>query len=195
MKTLVILAHPNFDQSRSNRRLIEELKGNNTITFHHLDEVYPDEVIDVAYEQELLRSHDRIVFQYPLYWYNMPSLLRKWQDNVLEYNWAFGPNGDKLALKECVVVVTTGGPEDAYQAGGYNNYTLSELLRPMQQTAQLTQMEYLPSFHIHNVLRLSDEELEVQAKAYIEHITNPLVNPKVAKAALDAEMKEKGIEL
>ena len=39
-----------------------------------LSDLYPDYQIDVAAEQEKLRQVDVIVFQYPLYWYAVPSL-------------------------------------------------------------------------------------------------------------------------
>lgn len=195
MKILVIASHPNLSQSRVNKRWLEELHKDNTITVHNLSEVYPDEVINKEKEQALLLAHDRIVFQYPFHWYNIPPLLRKWQDVVLEYNWAFGPNGDKLRGKEYLVALSVGGPADAYQAGGYNNFTLSELLKPMQQTAHLTQMEYLPYFNVHDAIRLTESELEQSACDYVAHIKNPLLNPKVAKAKLDAEMQENGTAL
>ncbi|WP_258875145.1 NAD(P)H-dependent oxidoreductase [Paenibacillus sp. VMFN-D1] len=43
---------------------------------------YPNENIDFKHEQELLRSHDRIVFQFPLYGYSTPPLMKMWVDEV-----------------------------------------------------------------------------------------------------------------
>ena len=91
MKTLVILAHPNIEASRVNRRLIEEVRKHSEITVHELYSSYHDWVIDVPREQVLLESHDRIVFQFPLYWYSTPPLLKKWQDDVLTLFPKLGP--------------------------------------------------------------------------------------------------------
>ncbi|KEO82293.1 NAD(P)H-dependent oxidoreductase [Tumebacillus flagellatus] len=171
MKTLVLLAHPNLEESRINQRFAKELETLPNVTLHALYDVYPDEKIDVAREQQLLLDHDRIVLQFPLYWYSSPSLLKKWQDEVLTYGFAYGSTGDKLHGKELLVAISTGGPAEAYQAGGYNNYTLSELLRPFQQTANLIGARYLPIFSVSSTFQMSDEQLDANAKALAEHIT------------------------
>ncbi|MCT4612105.1 MAG: NAD(P)H-dependent oxidoreductase [Clostridia bacterium] len=195
MKTLVIVAHPNFEESRVNKRWVKELEKYEDITVRNLSEVYPDEVINKEEEHKLLLSHDRIVFQHPFYWYNMPPLMRKWQDVVLEYGWAFGPGGDKLKDKEYVVAVSIGGPEVSYQAGGYNTYSISEFLKPQQQTANLAQMKYLAPFKTHRSVVLTDEELEKSAKDYVAHILNPELDPEVALKRINAEMLEQGSTL
>lgn len=195
MKILVISAHPNYETSRVNRRWIEELKKHNEVTVNNLNERYPDEVIDKEFEQNLLLEHDRVVFQYPWYWYNMPPLLRKWQDLVLEYGFAFGPGGTKLSGKDYVVAISVGGPEVSYQAGGYNTFTISEFLKPQQQTANLTGMNFLPAFKIHSAVVINDEDLEQSAKDYVAHITNPELDPKVELKRILTEMQETDNEL
>ena len=42
--------------------------------------------------------------------------------------------------------MTAGGSQQAYRAEGYNHFTLRELLTPLEQTARLTGMHYLPPF-------------------------------------------------
>ncbi|RXL71629.1 flavodoxin family protein, partial [Citrobacter sp. AAK_AS5] len=64
------------------------------VTVHDLFAAYPDGVIDVAAEQALVRAHDRIVFQFPLFWFSMPPLLKVWFDQVLGYGFVYGPGGD-----------------------------------------------------------------------------------------------------
>lgn len=194
MKILVVTAHPNPKDSRVNKRWLEELDKHD-ITISNLNEKYPDEIIDKEAEQALLLEHDRIVFQYPWYWYNMPPLLRKWQDIVLEYGFAFGPGGTMLSGKDYVVAISVGGPEVSYQAGGYNTYTISEFLKPMQQTANLTGMNFLPAFKIHSAVVISDEDLEASAVAYAKHIIDPELDPQVELKRILSEMQETGNEL
>ncbi|MGT2357467.1 NAD(P)H-dependent oxidoreductase [Staphylococcus aureus] len=43
---------------------------------HDLYREYPDFIINVKREQELVENHDNIIFQFPLYWYSSPSLLK-----------------------------------------------------------------------------------------------------------------------
>ncbi len=47
--------------------------------------------IDIPREQALLREHEVIVFQHPLYTYSCPALLKEWLDRVLSRGFASGP--------------------------------------------------------------------------------------------------------
>ena len=46
-------------------------------------QLYPDYKIDVSAEQEALLRHDTIILQYPMFWFNMPAILKLWFDEVL----------------------------------------------------------------------------------------------------------------
>ena len=168
MKTLVIVAHPNLSASRNNRCLVEELRRHPNICVRELYSEYPDWVIDVAREQELLLRHERIVFQFPLYWYSTPPLLKKWQDDVLTHGWAYGSKGTKLHGKELRIVTSIGGSLDVYQAGGRNHFSMSEILRPLQATANICGMHYLPAKVVEG--GLDDEQLTEVAKEYAQEI-------------------------
>ncbi|MDF2675381.1 MAG: putative NADPH-quinone reductase [Clostridiales bacterium] len=170
MKTLVIVAHPNMNGSRINKRFMEEIEKQPDVTINNLYETYPDEKIDILREQQLLLDHDRIVLQFPFYWYSTPSLLKKWQDEVLAFGWAYGPEGDKLSGKEIIVATSTGGPEHSYVAGGYNRYSMSELLKPLQAMSNLIGAKYLIPYVFHKAMMVTDEEVEAGAIDYIAHV-------------------------
>lgn len=55
---------------------------------------------------------------------------------------------------------------------------MSELLRPVQQTANLTGMQYLIPFVIHSTRVMTDDVLEQAAKDCVAHITDPALNPR-----------------
>lgn len=172
-KTLIILAHPNMADSRLNKALIEAIKDEPHITIHDIYAQYKTaENIDVKKEQELLISHERIVFQFPLYWFSTPGLLKDWQDKVLEYGFAFGQDGDKLAGKEFKAAVTIGSPEYAYQAGAYGNFSVSEMLRPLQAMATFTRMTFTMTFTLHRALKITDEELKQKGVEYKNLLAN-----------------------
>ncbi|MBU1020244.1 MAG: NAD(P)H-dependent oxidoreductase, partial [Firmicutes bacterium] len=135
MKTLVILAHPNLSNSHVNKTFMEVLGKDDEFVIHNLYELYPDFEIDVLQEQELLLAHNTIVLQFPLYWYNMPPLLKKWFDDVFVQGFAYGTNGNKLAKKQLFISISTGGASESYTDFGYNKFTLTELLRPLEATA------------------------------------------------------------
>lgn len=168
MKVLIILAHPNLESSRLNRTLFDKVQSETNITTHDIYQEYPDWKIDISREQTLLSQHERIVFQFPLYWYSTPPLLKKYVDDVFEYGWAFGEGGWKLKGKQFMVATTLGVHPDVYRAGGMGQFTLSELLRPLQATAVFCEMLYLPAFAVGG--ELSDDALASQAEAYLEAV-------------------------
>lgn len=172
-RILILFAHPALQTSRIHRRLIPAVRELEGVTFHDLYEAYPDFDIDVAAEQTSLRAHDVIVLQHPLYWYSTPALLKEWQDLVLEYGFAYGPGGTALHGKTLVNALTAGGAAEAYQRGGHNHFTVRELLAPIEQTARLCGMTYLPPFTIHGTVRLIDPAaIDAHAEGYRRFILN-----------------------
>lgn len=166
-KTLILLAHPNINDSKVNKALLESIQNEPNVTIHDLYATYKTvEAIDALKEQALLVQFDRIIFQFPLYWYSTPAMLKEWQDKVLSYGFAYGPEGSKLAGKESKIVVSTGSPEYAYQAGFYNNFTLSEYLRPLQSTIVFTGMEFKGIFAAYGAMKLTDEALKKDVSHY-----------------------------
>lgn len=173
MKTLVLVFHPNLSISRVNRRWAEEMGKQDNVTLHNVYQAYPDEQIDIATEQQLLEQHDRIVLQFPFYWYSSPSLLKKWEDAVLTYGWAFGSEGDKLQGKELLIATTTGVTNEGYSPEGSAQYTIPELLRPFQATSNLIGTRYLTPYVLYGVPQMSDEELEQSVNDYVAYALNP----------------------
>ncbi len=179
-RVLVLLAHPALHRSRVNRSLVDALVGLDGVTVHDLYEAYPDFDIDVEREQALLAAHPVLVWQHPFYWYSTPALLKEWQDLVLEFNWAYGPQGNALRGKLFLPVLSTGAPEPAYQPGGFNRFTIRQLLAPVEQTANLCGMRMLPPFVVHGSHRLGEEEIEAHAAAYrrvIEELRDGRLDP------------------
>ncbi|MDR7246733.1 NAD(P)H-dependent oxidoreductase [Priestia megaterium] len=194
MKVLVNVFHPNLNESKVNKKWVERLQREN-VTINNLYEKYPNWEFDLECEQKLLLEHDRIVFQFPFYWYSTPPLLKKWQDDILTFGWAYGTGGDKLKGKEFVLAISVGGSQKSYQAGGYNNYTISELTRPLQQTANLTGMEFLSSFVLYKSVVASEQEIEKSAEDLVKHVLNPELNPAAGLKRILSEMAEKDVTL
>jgi glutathione-regulated potassium-efflux system ancillary protein KefG len=153
-RVLVLFAHPAFEKSRINRRLIDAIADLDSVTIHDLYETYPDFQIDVAAEQQRLVAHDVIVLQHPFYWYSAPALVKEYLDLVLEHGFAYGSAGRALEGKILLNATTTGGPEGAYQPGGRNRFTMRQLLAPFDQTAVLCRMTYLAPFVLHGTHRI-----------------------------------------
>lgn len=192
MKILVNLFHPGLKQSNVNRRWAEALEARTDVTINKLYEQYADWTIDVDREQALLLAHDRIVFQHPFWWYSAPPLMKKWLDDVLTYGWAYGPGGHALRGKEWVSAISTGGPQESYQSGGYNNYSISELLKPFQQTANLIGMKFLPPFILHGTVQMTPHQMDESAATYVKHVCDPELDPQVRLSRLLKKMEQEG---
>lgn len=170
MKTIIILAHPNIEQSVVNKTWIEALaKSNPEIKVHNIYQKYPNWNIDVSAEQALLEQYDRIIFQYPLQWYSVTPLLKKWLDDVLAYGWAYGGDQYKLAGKKIGAAISTGGVESAYTKDGYG--TIDEFAKPIEATARFVKAEY-DSLHVFHGSLSPDakERLTENVNKYLEYI-------------------------
>lgn len=174
MKTLVIFSHPNYVNSTANKIIIDEFikKG---MLIRHLDKIYPGYNIDVNAEQKALLDADTIILQFPFYWYSCPPALKNWIDQVFSFNFAYGPEGDKLKGKNLLLSITVGGPENAYTPLGYNHFRIDELLKPFEQTAYLSQLNFLPPIYTNGLIYIPNvynvkEEVEAQAKEHANRV-------------------------
>lgn len=170
MKTLVIIIHPNLENSIINKRWIEELnKYPDHYTLHNLYNLYPDEKIDVEREQKLLENYDTIVFQFPFYWFNCPPLLKKWLDEVLTYGWAYGSkSGYKLANKKIALAISVGINEEDYTETGRYNYTLEQLTAPFEITFKYIKADYKPLFAFYGAEHdATSERIEKNTRDYM----------------------------
>ncbi|MDN3667295.1 NAD(P)H-dependent oxidoreductase [Algibacter miyuki] len=170
-KILVLFSHPKFEKSRANNALVNRIIDIEGVTFHDLYEAYPDFNINVPAEKELLEAHDIIIWHHPFYWYSCPPLMKQWIDMVLEFGWAYGPNGNALQSKTCLNVITTGGSREVYCSEGSNSFTVRQFLRPFEQTANLCGMHYLPPFAAMETHKLTDEALTNYANQYANLVT------------------------
>jgi len=175
MKTLVIVTHPDIENSAVNKRWIEELnKFPDKYVVHQLHKVYPDEKIDVPAEQQLVEQYDKIVFQFPYYWFNSPGFLKKWLDEVLTHGWAYGSkSGYKLEGKKIALAMSVGVDENEYSTSGTYKYTLQELTRPFELSFEYVKADYRPFFaHYGLEYNSSAEWIEKSVPLYLDFLNN-----------------------
>ena len=187
-KVLVIVAHPQLEQSRANRRLMRAAStaaaatgaAGSRIEVRDLYALYPDYLIDIAAEQTALTDARLVVWQHPIHWYSMPPLMKLWVDDVLAFGWAYGPDGTALRNKDLWLVATTGGPEDSYRPDSYNRYFFDAFLPPYEQTAALCGMRFLPPLMLHGAHKSSEAEILSHAKLYAERLGSYPDWPEIA---------------
>lgn len=141
-KTLVIVVHPSITTSKINKAWAESLRGHATL--HYLYDAYPQGVpINVKAEQALVEQHDRIIFQFPLYWYAAPSLLKQWMDEVFLEGWAYGAGGNKMETKEIGVAVSCGGQREQFVEGGIQRHTIEEYMSVFDGICGFVRAQYI----------------------------------------------------
>lgn len=168
---LILYAHPRQHLSRVHALLRAQVEGLPGVILHDLYEHYPDFLINIAHEQALLRAHDIVVLQHPIYWHSAPALIKEWLDVVLEHGFAYGAHGTALRGKYLLQAISSGGREHAFQKSGSSRYTLAELLSPFEQTAHLCGMHYLPPFWVAGTHYLNNDDIAEHAARYREHIS------------------------
>lgn len=156
-KLLVYYAHPGHNKSRVNRGMFDAAAAIDSIDVLDLYARYPRFNINIDEEQQRLIDHDIIVFQFPVFWYSTPSIIKEWCDLVLEYGFAYGPDGDKLKGKSMLLAISAAGPESAYSTDGYQRYPLRTFLTPLEQTAALCNMRFLPPYVLFGSLHAPDD--------------------------------------
>jgi glutathione-regulated potassium-efflux system ancillary protein KefG len=77
MRSLVIVSHPTLATSRANAPLVEAIRDLPDVELRHLEALYPDGRIDIPAEQAAALRAERIVFQFPFYWYSTPPMLKR----------------------------------------------------------------------------------------------------------------------
>lgn len=170
-KTLIIVGHPNMADSTVHTTWLREVRQAKIATVHEIVKLNPSGIIDVRGNQQLIEDHERIILQFPIFWYSVPAILKNWIDEVLSHGWAYGRGGDAFVGKELGLAYSTGTAADAYRAGGRNHFSMSELTKPLELTAIFIKARFLPSFILHGAnAGFSNEQLEESAKAYVAHL-------------------------
>jgi glutathione-regulated potassium-efflux system ancillary protein KefG len=165
-KIIIQFAHPLYEGSTIHKALLNAVPQNKHILVNDLYEKYPFFNINIKEEQRLLLDADVIIWQYPLYWYSMPPLLKQWIDLVFEHGWAYGKNGNQLKGKFLLEVISTGSKEEAYQTGGEHAYSIQDYLISSKQTAAYCNMVYLSPFVVFGSNQLKYEKIEFCATQY-----------------------------
>ncbi len=169
-RVIVYYAHPGHRHSVANRAMQAALDGIDGLTRVDLYSEYPRHDINIQQEQQRLLEHDTVVFQFPMLWYSTPSIIKEWQDLVLEYGFAYGRDGTKLAGKSLLLCITTGAEKSDYSPEGRHGTSIRSLLLPFEKTALLCHMQFLSPMVLYGALGLRDEGqqalLDQHADAY-----------------------------
>jgi glutathione-regulated potassium-efflux system ancillary protein KefF len=163
---VLIFAHPYRDRSRANARLLDSVRDLPGLEVHSLYDDYPDFDIDVDRERSALARAEIVIWQHPLYWYSVPSLLKHWFDQVLVRGYAYGDGGTALRGKRCLWVTTTGGDDADYTEGGIHRQEFDRFVPAVRQTACFCGMRWETPLVVHGAHSLAEERLTAVAALY-----------------------------
>ncbi len=131
---------------------------------------------DVATEQEKLLRADLLIFQFPLWWFGLPAIMKGWVDRVFAAGLTYGggrwySNG-VFKGKRAMVSLTTGGGPTIYSPTGLNG-EMDSLLFPIQHGMfYFLGFDVLPPFVAWSVARSSQEQREEYLREYAERLRN-----------------------
>lgn len=121
---------------------------------------------DPAEEIEKFKRADRVIFQYPVFWFMMPSSLKKYIDEVYAYGAFFGfsdgpyGSGGLMTGKKFMLSTTWNAPEHAFSNPDafYEGMSRDQVLTGMRKTQQFCGLEELPHFSCHDIIHAPDFE-------------------------------------
>lgn len=143
---------------------------------------------DIAAEQAKLSRTDLVIFQFPLWWYSVPAMLKGWLERVLSAGFAYGAGRlfDQAGLGgiRALLSFTTNGQESSYAEDGWHG-PISDTVTPLHQGLRFVGFEPLEPFIAWNVHRCEPADRTAMIKAFktrlqtIEHET-PIPYPPMA---------------
>ncbi|KLU15754.1 MULTISPECIES: NAD(P)H-dependent oxidoreductase [Xenorhabdus] len=176
---LMILAHPKYEQSIANKTIVEELKNSSIdLEIRNIYQLNQNYNIDINSEQEALLRHDLIILQYPMYWFNMPAILKIWFDQVFTYQFAYGSKGNKLKNKRLLPSLTIGQPEKNFKQDN-NPFLIDSFLKSIKKSAEYSQMKYIEPVILYDIATVSghsEHEIKEKAKTHSESLQRVIEN-------------------
>ena len=131
--------------------------------------------LDVEAEIAKLETADLMIWQFPLWWFSLPGILKGWVDKVFVFNRIYGRGQfygkGKLRGKRALLSLTTGGSgEAAYQPGGFNG-DINGILRPIQRgMLEFVGFDVLKPQIVHGPAQATDEERKAHLAAWRDRL-------------------------
>lgn len=131
-------------------------------------------VPELKAEMDKLVWADFVIFQFPLWWFSLPAILKGWVDRVFAMGFSYAADQRYetgiFRGKRAMLSFTTGGPPSSYGPGGKNG-DLDELLRHVQYGMfRFVGMDVLPPFIAYGAARVTKEQRAAYLDAYRERL-------------------------
>lgn len=127
-------------------------------------------------EAEIAKAEwcDLMIFQFPLWWFGLPAVLKGWVDRVFAMGRTYGDGKfyetGAFRGRRALVSMTTGGPPASYVKGGFGG-DLMDILRPIQRGMfQFVGFEVLAPQVVYAPAHLSDAERAQELARWAERL-------------------------
>jgi NAD(P)H dehydrogenase (quinone) len=105
-----------------------------------VEELHASEVGGFAPEVEAeiakIEAADLMIWQFPLWWFGLPAILKGWVDRVFAMGRTYGMGHSYetgvFRGKRALLSLTTGGPRESYAPDGFNG-DIEAILRPIHR--------------------------------------------------------------
>ncbi|CAN7599303.1 NAD(P)H-dependent oxidoreductase [Pararhizobium sp. LjRoot238] len=138
---------------------------------------------DIAAEMEKLKRADLVIFQFPVWWFGMPGLLKGWADRVFARGFAYLP-GRKYDTgmfkgKTAMVAATTGTSADTYAPDGIDGDILTVLWPIHNGLLRYSGFDVLPPFVAHMPGRVGEDGRQAYLEAYKKRLGEFETTPRL----------------
>jgi len=175
-KILVINGHEYyaFAPGKLNKTLFSQIISNLSEKFEVKTTVV-QHGYDIKIEQEKFQWADVIIFQTPMYWMDIPGLLKTYMDKVFEYNVFFKGvpvygQGGMMQGKKYMLSTTWNAPEHAFndKDAFFEGKSADEILIHLRKALQFVGMTPLKSYSCHDVI--ANPDIEKYTKGLENHL-------------------------
>lgn len=130
---------------------------------------------DISAELAKIAWADHILFQFPLWWFSTPAILKGWFDRVLIKGFAYDTGkifeDGLLQGKTASLVVTTQSGEAAYQRDGLHHASIETFLYHIHHTLRFVGIKTLEPFAVYAAFNLDPEREEKIIKDYLAYLS------------------------
>ena len=132
---------------------------------------------DIKTEMEKFLWSDLVIFNFPLWWFSIPAIMKGWVDRVFAMGFCYGAGKGVYGTgtfkeKTAFLCLTTGGPDSSYKADGFNGDINNILFHVNHGMLHFVGMKVLPQFVTYGAARLTDEERKNELERYKEYLSN-----------------------
>ncbi len=129
---------------------------------------------DIQNEMDKLEWCDALIFQFPLWWFGLPAIMKGWVDKVFAMGRIYGYGAKyetgHFRAKRALCALTTGGGAEAYLPDGHTGDINAVLVPVNVGMFQFTGFDPLPPFVVYTPVRLSEEERQQHLVRYAEYV-------------------------